>query len=70
MSGLQLNVGLFSGINFVDLVDQLIALDSMTKDRLAERTERLALERTALQDMMRKFLTTSYPVREIGRAHV
>ena len=63
MTGLQLNVGLFSGINYVELVDQLIKVDSITMDRLALRTERLSLERTALQEMMAKFLTATYPMR-------
>ena len=66
MSGLQLNVGLFSGINYVDLVDQLIKLDGITKDNLVARTERLQLEKNALSELMSRFLLSSYMIRGLN----
>jgi len=66
MTGLQLNVGLFSGINYVDLVNQLIQLESGPMNRLAKRTEVLAMERDALTNTMARFLTTAYPIRRLN----
>ncbi|MCL2710595.1 MAG: flagellar filament capping protein FliD [Planctomycetaceae bacterium] len=68
MTGLQLNVGLISGINFVDLVNQLIQLDAVPMNRLAARNEVLAMERDALTNTMARFLTTSYMIRNLNRA--
>jgi len=66
MTGLQLNVGLISGINFRELVDQLVSLDAIPMNRLAARTEVLELERTALEQLMARFLTTSYMLRRLN----
>jgi len=68
MSGLQLNVGLFSGINYVDLVNQLIQIDAVPMNRLTARNEVLAMERDALTNTMARFLTTSYMIRNLNRA--
>ena len=66
MTGLQLNVGLFSGINYVDLVKSLIEVDGEPMRRLSIRTERLAMERNALTEMRTRFLTTAFPIRRLN----
>jgi len=66
MSGLQLNVGLISGINFRELVDQLVSLDAVPMNRLIARTEVLEMERTALEQLMARFLTSSYMLRRLN----
>ena len=67
MTGLQLNVGLFSGINYVELVDQLIQIDAIPMNRLAARNELLALEKAALERIMARWLTTSFMMRDLNR---
>ncbi|MCL2005568.1 MAG: flagellar filament capping protein FliD [Planctomycetaceae bacterium] len=66
MTGLQLNVGLISGINFVELVDQLVRIDSIPMENLQARTDRLAAEANALTDLMALFLTSSYMIRRLN----
>ena len=66
MSGLQLNVGLISGINYVELVDQLIRIDGIQRDNLQARTDRLAAERDALTNLMAVFLPASFMIRRLN----
>jgi flagellar capping protein FliD len=68
MTGLQLNVGLMSGINYAELVEQLIKIDSIPRDNLEIRTTRLDEERTALTEMMSKFLKASYMLTNLNKA--
>jgi flagellar hook-associated protein 2 len=68
MSGIQSSVGLISGIDYVSLVDQLIALDSVTKDNLTARNEVLAAERVAIEELMALFLTSSYAINTLNKA--
>ncbi|MDR0337836.1 MAG: flagellar filament capping protein FliD [Planctomycetaceae bacterium] len=68
MSGIQSSVGLISGIDYVGLVDQLIALDSIPKDNLTKRNEILAKERLAIEDLMARFLVSTYAVNNLNKA--
>ncbi|MDR2438527.1 MAG: flagellar filament capping protein FliD [Planctomycetaceae bacterium] len=68
MSGIQSSVGLISGIDYVSLVDQLIALDSVTKTRLEERNALLAEERQAIEDLMAQFMRSSYMINSLNKA--
>lgn len=68
MSGIQSSVGLISGIDYVSLVDQLIALDSVIKNNLEKRTELLRTERQAVEDLMTTFLTSSYMIGSLNKA--
>ena len=67
MSGLSLNVGLFSGIDYVSLVDKLISIDAISKDNLAERNKRLEMESDALTAMLGRFYTTSFMIKNLNR---
>jgi len=67
MSGLSLNVGLFSGIDYVSLVDQLIKLDGISKDNLAVKNQRLEMEYDSLTALMGRFFTASYMIRNLNR---
>ncbi|MDR1964572.1 MAG: flagellar filament capping protein FliD [Planctomycetaceae bacterium] len=68
MSGIQSSVGLISGIDYVSLVDQLIALDSVSKDNLQARTDLLTQERQAIEDLMALFLKSSYMIGTLNKA--
>ncbi|MDR0705620.1 MAG: flagellar filament capping protein FliD [Planctomycetaceae bacterium] len=68
MSGIQSSVGLISGIDYVSLVDQLIAIDGITKTNLEKRNEILATERAAIEDLMARFLTSSYMINRLNNA--
>ena len=68
MTGLQTNIGLISGINYVELVEQLIQIDSIPQQNLLARTERLAKEKQALSELMSRFLISSYMIRSLNSA--
>jgi flagellar capping protein FliD len=57
MSGISSSVGLFSGINFVDLVDQLIAIDRRPIALLEQRAQTLVAENTALKTLEANLLS-------------
>jgi len=63
-----MNVGLISGINYVDLVKQLIKIDGIPMDNLSARTDRLQLEKNALSELMSRFLLSSYMIRNLNSA--
>lgn len=68
MSGIQSSVGLISGIDYVSLVDKLIAIDSRPKDNLTDRNEVLAAERAAIEDLMLYFQRSSYLISTLNKA--
>jgi len=67
MTGLSLNVGLFSGINFADLVDQLIKIDGIAMRNLEARTLKLEQERDALSGLMANFLRAGFMIRQLNQ---
>ncbi|MDR2115576.1 MAG: flagellar filament capping protein FliD [Planctomycetaceae bacterium] len=68
MTGIQSSVGLISGIDYVGLVDKLIALDSVTKVNLENRNKLLSEERVALEELMTYFLRSSYTINNLNKA--
>ena len=67
MSGLQLQTGLISGIDFVALVDQLIALDGINRDNLEMRTAKLQAEKNALTSLLRSFTQSSFMLTRLNK---
>jgi len=51
MGQIQTNIGLISGINFGDIIDQLIALEERPKARIEQRNAVLQSQQTALQEV-------------------
>ncbi|MDR1271137.1 MAG: flagellar filament capping protein FliD [Planctomycetaceae bacterium] len=68
MTGIQSSVGLISGIDYVSLVDQLIALDAVPKTNLEKRNELLNEEREAIEALMLLFLRSSYMISSLNKA--
>ena len=56
MAGITTGVGLASGIDSNSLIEQLIAIESITKFRLQARVEQVQAERTALLDVNARLL--------------
>lgn len=70
MSGISTSVGLFSGINFVELVDQLIAVDRRPVALLEQRAETLTAENTALKTLEANLLSLTTAGQKLGDANV
>ncbi|MDR3108978.1 MAG: flagellar filament capping protein FliD [Planctomycetaceae bacterium] len=70
MSGIQSSVGLISGINYVDIVNQLIAIDATPINNLIKRTETLEKEQTAITELTALFMTTSYMLENLNKKAV
>lgn len=51
MGSIQSSVGLVTGINIADTIDQLMKLEALPKDRLAARQTALRTEQTAIVDL-------------------
>ncbi len=70
MAGLQTTIGLISGINIHETVEKLIAIDSIPKTNLEERTEILRNQRDAYLDLTALFNTSTYMLKNLGKAEV
>ncbi|MDR0327306.1 MAG: hypothetical protein LBI05_03310, partial [Planctomycetaceae bacterium] len=67
MSGLSISTGLFSGIDFAALTDQLIKIDGISRDNLVAKNERSQMEFDALTAMMSRFFMTAAMIRNLNR---
>lgn len=70
MGRIQTDVGLFTGIDYGEIVDQLMKLAATTRNNLAKRTESLKAERTALADLTARLLAVQYVTDNLGTAAV
>ena len=70
MSGIQSSIGLISGINYVDIVNQLIEIDKQPVENLLARTETLEKEKAAMTELTALFMTTSYMLENLNKKSV
>lgn len=70
MAGLQTSVGLISGIDIQGVVDQLMAIESVTKENLVDRTDRLKKQQAALVQLTNLFDTTTYMMKNLAKAEI
>lgn len=70
MAGLQATTGLISGIDIAGVVDQLIAIDSVPRDNLQARQEKLQQQQAALVQLTQMFNTTTYMMKNLAKASV
>ena len=56
MSTISTGVGLFSGLDYASLVDQLIAIDATPRDTLLTRISNIDAQRTALTDISARIM--------------
>ena len=67
MTGLQTNIGLFSGINYVELVEQLLQLDGIPKTNLENRTAVIDAQFNAIFSMNLKFTRITSLLNNLNR---
>ncbi len=67
MGRIQTSVGLASGIDIGDLVDQLMALNAKPRDLLQTRTDTYKSEQTAIQELAALLLATEYVATNLGK---
>ena len=65
MGQISSGVGLISGINFADLIDQLIALESRPKSIVESQNARLTTQQVAFQDINAKLLAHKFSVTSL-----
>ncbi len=70
MAGLQTTVGLISGINIKEVVDQLIAVDSVPRDNLQIRQDKLKEQQAAWVQLTNLFNTTTYMMRNLSKVEI
>ena len=70
MAGLQTSVGLISGINIKEVVDQLIAIDAIPRDNLKARQEKLQKQQAAYVQLTQLFNTTTYMMRNLSKVEL
>jgi flagellar hook-associated protein 2 len=68
MAGITTSVGLISGLNYADLVDQLIAVDRRQVDRLQEREKQFQARSTALAALSANLLTLATSAQQMANA--
>ncbi len=66
MARIQNNVGLFSGIDIGDMVDQLMAISARPRDMLAERTEKIEAEQVAVAELSAMLLSFQLSTNRLG----
>ncbi len=67
MSGVQSSVGLVSGIDYTSLVNELIKIDSIPMQRLAQRTQVMTEQRDALEALNVYLLRATYTIQNLNR---
>ena len=65
MSTISTGVGLFSGIDYATLVDQLISIDAAPRDTLLSRISNIDAQRTALTDISARILSLLSSVQSL-----
>ncbi len=68
MGRIQTNIGLITGVPIMDLVDQLMELSAVNRDRLASRTDKLREEQMAVGTLGSLVYATRVSVNALGRA--
>ena len=66
MSGIQSSVGLITGINIQDTVDQLIAVSSRPRDLLVSRVARLSSQQVAIKELTALVASLELSVNQFG----
>jgi flagellar hook-associated protein 2 len=67
VAGVQSSVGLISGIDYVSLVNQLIAVDAAPRDNLQVRTDALKAQEDALAALSIMFQTAAYMIANLNK---
>jgi flagellar hook-associated protein 2 len=70
MARLSSSIGLISGINFVDIVDQLIALERRPIVRLEQRARTFLAEESALKTLEANLLTLTTAIQTLNKTSV
>ncbi|MGL6195256.1 MAG: flagellar cap protein FliD N-terminal domain-containing protein, partial [Thermoguttaceae bacterium] len=70
MAGLQTTVGLISGINIKEVVEQLIAIESIPRENLKTRNDKLEKQQAAYVQLTNLFNTTSYMMKNLGKVEI
>ncbi|MDY0166016.1 MAG: flagellar filament capping protein FliD [Thermoguttaceae bacterium] len=68
MGRIQTNIGLITGVPIMDLVNQLMELSAVNRDRLASRTDELREEQMAVATLGSLIYATRVSVNALGRA--
>ncbi len=68
MARIQSNIGLFSGINIGNMVDQLMAVAARPRDMLVQRTEKIEAEQVALSGLSAMLLSFQISTNRLGNA--
>lgn len=66
--GIQTTVGLFSGIDYGKIVDQLMEINAIPRDNLETRTKALADEQYAITELSALLLSVQYITNNLGKA--
>ena len=65
--GIQTTVGLFSGIDYGKIVDQLMQLNAIPRDNLSKRTDALTQEQYAITELSALVLSVQYITNNLGK---
>ena len=68
MGRIQSNVGLVTGVNIQDTVDQLMKLNAIPRDRLQSRITSMQAEQTALTELMTQVVGVQLTTDRLGQA--
>ena len=66
MSGIQSSVGLITGINIQDTVDQLLAISGQSRTLLANRVSRLSGQQVAIQELTAIVASLELSINQFG----
>lgn len=67
MGRIQSNVGLVTGVNIQDTVDQLMQLNAIPRDRIQARVKQLQSEQTALTELMTQVVGVQLTTDRLGQ---
>lgn len=70
MGRIQTDIGLFTGIDYGDIVEQLMKLAATARNNLATRTDTLKAERTAVTELTARLLAVQYVMDNLGKSAV